>query len=150
MSPFPPDLHSPDENWVESIGTNSAYVGLYNTRFRDSRSQRFVTKWYLVARTGLDSHTLRQLEDHLFDLEEQGVGAKKALLDDPLVQRARNFAARNRQRLLAPLRTGDWSNWRPPYGIDAKPGEFRRFKTRESQDVDGESLLSVPLSEMRI
>ena len=104
-SPSPPDLHSPDESWVESLGDHSGYIGLYNRRFRDDRSGRMETKWYLVVRAGLDASALKQLEDHLFDLEEKGTDASTAFLKDPVVMRARNFAARNRQRLLARFAT---------------------------------------------
>jgi len=100
-SPSPPNLHSVGEQWVESIGSSNSYVGMYSSRFRNSRTQRVETKWYVVVRAGLDSKTLRQLEDHLFDLQEKGVTARTAFFSDPIVQRARNCAARNRQRLLA-------------------------------------------------
>lgn len=100
-SPNPPDLHTSEEGWVESLGDHNGYIGLYNRRFRDDRSGRMETKWYIVVRAGLDVGALKQLEDHLFDMEEKGTDASTVFLKDPVVMRARNCAARNRQRLLA-------------------------------------------------
>lgn len=104
-SPSPPNLHEHSESWIESLGDHNGYIGLYSRRFRDGRTGRMETKWYLVVRAGLDANTQKQLEDHLFNLEEKGTDALTAFTKDPIVMRARNCAARNRQRLLARFAT---------------------------------------------
>ena len=99
-SPSPASIHSKDDSWVESLGSHRSSVGVYCSRYQDRSTNRFTTRWFVVVRAGLDEATALELETHLYACENAGATPYETFFQDPVVQRARSIAKRNRRRLM--------------------------------------------------